>query len=80
MLGRGKRRQLGKLRITQDVDDIIGDTGQKAGVMPHIVRVVVAQVLEPEVVGNFAGGKKDWASRFPVIMARPSKASVVIWA
>ena len=53
-----QRHQLGELAVVQNVDDIVGDSGQKTGVVAHVVGIVVAQVLETRVVGHLARWKK----------------------
>ena len=65
VLGGGQRLQLGELAVVQDVDDVVGDPGQEAGVVAHVVGVVVAQVLEAGVVGHLARREEGLGVQVP---------------
>ena len=49
---------MSKLAVIEDVDDIIGDPGQEAGIVSHVVGIIVTQVLKTGIVSHLAWRKK----------------------
>ena len=57
-MANGKRLELSELVVVQDINDIVGNPSQKAGVVAHVVWVIVAQVLEAGIVSHLARRKE----------------------
>ena len=75
-MARDKFRLLGS---AEDGQHVVSYLRQERRVVPSLLGVDVAHVLEPEVVGTFPGGRKVSAPKSPVRKARPSNAMVWSW-